>query len=105
MFAFESTLHSADEPGPNGWQYHPTDPRYHPTQTACESNLVECLFSEFWPLPSADLANPYQPSPDYQPFLEEGAGFPLARYSDYPVPYLVVQYQSLHTAFVLAVRT
>ena len=79
MFVCESTPHSADEPGPNDWQYHPVDLRYHPAQTACESNLVGGLFSEFWPLPPADLANPYQPSQDYQPFLGEDAEFLLVR--------------------------
>ena len=79
MFVCESTLHSADELDPNGWQYHPADLRYHPTQTAFESNLVGGLFSEFWPLPPADLANLYPLSQDYQPFLEGDAEFPLAR--------------------------
>ena len=79
MFVYESTPHSADEPGPNGWQYHPAGLRYHPTQTACESDLVEDWLSEFWPLPPADLADPYQPSQDYQPFLGVNAGFPLVQ--------------------------
>ena len=105
MFVCESTPHFADEPDPNGWQYHPADLRYHPTQTVCVSNLVGGLFSEFWPLPPADLADPYQLSQDYQPFLGGDAESPLARYPDYPVPCLSVQYQSLRTAFVLAVLT
>lgn len=87
--------HSAGElPDPNDQQYHPADLLYHPTQTACESNLLAefgffRLLTEQFCIVLLKIVT-----------FEEGAGFPLDQNQDCPIPFAHVQYQQLHNAFL-----